>query len=50
MNRLEFLAVMYSLDRMNDMKDHEGVGIVIKKLIKEAESTRKPEPKKDNEE
>ena len=41
MNRLELLALLYSLDRMCKQKDYEGVEEVITKLLEEAQSEKK---------
>ena len=45
MNRLELLALLYSLDRMCKQKDYEGVEEVITKLLEEAESEKRSEKK-----
>ena len=48
MTRLELLGILYSLDRMCEKKDFEGVEIVVKKLIDEAESDKKQKSKSGN--
>jgi len=45
MNRLELLALLYSLNRMCKQKDFEGVEEVVTKLLEEAESEKKNQKK-----
>lgn len=42
MNRLGLLTLLYSLERLCDKEDFEGVTVVIKKLVAEAESEENP--------
>ena len=48
MNRLELLALLYSINRMCKKKDFEGVEEVVTKLIEEAESDKKSKKEHDN--
>ena len=41
MTKLELLTVMYSIERMCEKKDYEGVEQVVKKIIREAENDKK---------
>ena len=49
MTRLELLGILYSLERMCEKKDYEGVELVVKKMIDEAETEKKPRKKSDSE-
>ena len=40
MTKLEFLAVLYGLKELYDLKAYENMGNVIEKLIAEAESRK----------
>ena len=40
MNKLEFLAILYSLDKMHAKGNHEDAHDVIKKLIRQAEGIK----------
>ena len=44
-NRLGLLALLYSLERMCEQKDFEGMQKVVTKLLAEAESEKKSEKK-----
>ena len=42
------MGILYSLERMCEKQDYEGVEKVVKKLITEAESAKKPRNKPSN--
>ena len=45
MTRLELLGILYSIERMCEKKDYEGVELVVKKMISEAEIEKRPKAK-----
>jgi hypothetical protein len=41
MTKFELYALMISLERMHDKADYEGIGLIVKKMVKTLEATDK---------